>query len=29
VQYPEDQFPGLAEGTVNEAIANLQKKAAS
>ena len=29
VQYPEDQFPGLAERTVNQAIANLQQKAAN
>ncbi|HVP48197.1 MAG TPA: hypothetical protein VMT32_16505 [Bryobacteraceae bacterium] len=28
VQYPEDQLPGLAESKVNEAIANLQQRAA-
>lgn len=28
VQYPEGQLPGLAERTVNQAIANLQQRAA-
>jgi hypothetical protein len=28
VEYPEDQLPGLAESKVNQAIANLQQRAA-